>query len=1041
MAKLEEKYILTPKMFWHDFSVGSVSEQQIEALIQYINDNKHSPDGQFYVDRLFDEIYNQAEQAGSIYGSGILTAQHLKDAELIIEEICSKTGNNFIEHFRKNLLPVIFRSFITTSGNPPDYLSIYDDFKDNENYRAYISIYLQNISAEFAREGTVARTGDSKKIHENILRYATDSSNAVIIKDLSTVKGATRYGTYLDWLVMFLLKSLNSKFYLDFPHMELFRSYGANLAIHVAGKRDISAQNMDIFIEDFGNIFQDLHIRGITPGILTNVLKARDSIANIINQYITSDKPSGRRLLSILGRSDMLRFFMSDVSDEKILNKVFKNYVFDIKRAEGIEIDSIDSQTGNYFKSPYQWDQRSKKTYEDGTTAESARFSPIYEFTLNFSGGISDDSERQGAVDLLKDQLYAADGVRHNELGLSGLVCSWARVSFPSISLEENNEEIASDGVTAKHARSTHRKIYLIEQYQSDIGSTIDLVFGGKINAAEHSKKEITDSAKSFLDGFKKRYGPEKVKSILHKMNEERVAYPFRVLTECVTSAYHMGFSAVYLCADQPDISSNKKSQYLYSDIPRSIKGVNLIDRIAMRNDLYKDERDTTFLRNLSFLRNLYRIPADEDTVSQLRSMEAAAIAKLTANTQKVIPKAKPTYTPKHTFESIVNQVQIYLGHSVSETTPSGLLRYLTQDVAGKEIPRAVFNEKFTWVLKELGALSKKASRMYEIYKTAFGGVFLQNLDYGERDKVLKKRKKRRARKTKIKKIANIDIFKDIREDIMEVSKGDNDNSGKPVSEIQKALASKGYLLMSDVDGAFGQKTFEAVKKFQQASGLTADGIVGDKTIAVLVPELNEDKESNTVSSDEPKLMANGKDIVPLAKEIGISPVVLAAVMQVESPGSTSAIRFEPHLFNRAMQKAGNSKRVPYTPGEGGISFVKSETDLGAFQNAMKLDPKVAVESTSFGSGQVMGYNLLPMYGGDVQKALNAFWSDSADVSNKLLIQWFKANPRAITAAANLDFAQFARIYNGPAYRANKYDEKLAKAYKNILAKNPAFKK
>lgn len=50
--------------------------------------------------------------------------------------------------------------------------------------------------------------------------------------------------------------------------------------------------------------------------------------------------------------------------------------------------------------------------------------------------------------------------------------------------------------------------------------------------------------------------------------------------------------------------------------------------------------------------------------------------------------------------------------------------------------------------------------------------------------------------------------------------------------QIQAALVAAGYSL--DVDGAFGRKTRDAVKAFQQAHGLVVDGIVGPRTIRAL---------------------------------------------------------------------------------------------------------------------------------------------------------------------------------------------------------------
>jgi hypothetical protein len=55
---------------------------------------------------------------------------------------------------------------------------------------------------------------------------------------------------------------------------------------------------------------------------------------------------------------------------------------------------------------------------------------------------------------------------------------------------------------------------------------------------------------------------------------------------------------------------------------------------------------------------------------------------------------------------------------------------------------------------------------------------------------------------------------------------------GEPVKALQQALVGAGFDL--DVDGDFGKKTEDAVKEFQRRNGLTADGIVGSKTLTML---------------------------------------------------------------------------------------------------------------------------------------------------------------------------------------------------------------
>ena len=65
-------------------------------------------------------------------------------------------------------------------------------------------------------------------------------------------------------------------------------------------------------------------------------------------------------------------------------------------------------------------------------------------------------------------------------------------------------------------------------------------------------------------------------------------------------------------------------------------------------------------------------------------------------------------------------------------------------------------------------------------------------------------------------------------------------SQGDAVKELQKKLNALGYyhdsLTKLTVDGVFGERTEKAVKKFQIDRGLTADGIVGAKTRAMLDP-------------------------------------------------------------------------------------------------------------------------------------------------------------------------------------------------------------
>ena len=60
-----------------------------------------------------------------------------------------------------------------------------------------------------------------------------------------------------------------------------------------------------------------------------------------------------------------------------------------------------------------------------------------------------------------------------------------------------------------------------------------------------------------------------------------------------------------------------------------------------------------------------------------------------------------------------------------------------------------------------------------------------------------------------------------------------NGSSGSEVEDLQRKLAGKG-INPGPVDGIFGPKTEDAVKRFQERAGLEADGIAGPKTMAAL---------------------------------------------------------------------------------------------------------------------------------------------------------------------------------------------------------------
>ena len=73
-------------------------------------------------------------------------------------------------------------------------------------------------------------------------------------------------------------------------------------------------------------------------------------------------------------------------------------------------------------------------------------------------------------------------------------------------------------------------------------------------------------------------------------------------------------------------------------------------------------------------------------------------------------------------------------------------------------------------------------------------------------------------------------------------------SKGVSVKTMQRALKKQGYY-DGKIDGVFGKTTVTAVKAFQKANGLKADGVAGSKTLKLLY-QLNKTASSNTKLPD-----------------------------------------------------------------------------------------------------------------------------------------------------------------------------------------------
>jgi len=184
------------------------------------------------------------------------------------------------------------------------------------------------------------------------------------------------------------------------------------------------------------------------------------------------------------------------------------------------------------------------------------------------------------------------------------------------------------------------------------------------------------------------------------------------------------------------------------------------------------------------------------------------------------------------------------------------------------------------------------------------------------------------------------------------------------------------------------------------------------------------------------------EEVIGLAQENDIEPAALRAVIAVEAAGSgfdkqgRPKILFEPHIFHRLL--SGDERQTAI---DAGIAYPKwgmqpypkgSDAQYARLEAASEINQSVALKSASWGMGQIMGSNHNLAGYGDVETFVFACM-DSEAKHVAMMISFIK-NAKLLGAIQNLDWAAFARGYNGPAYAKNQYDVKLAAAYERFSA-------
>lgn len=260
---------------------------------------------------------------------------------------------------------------------------------------------------------------------------------------------------------------------------------------------------------------------------------------------------------------------------------------------------------------------------------------------------------------------------------------------------------------------------------------------------------------------------------------------------------------------------------------------------------------------------------------------------------------------------------------------------------------------------------------------------------------------------------------------------------GPQVTQLQKLLNATGFKL--DVDSIYGASTEAAVKTFQQRIGLVTDGEAGPKTLTALTQR------------EKTKAHLTQADLQAAADRLSLPIATVMAVNNVESKGQgfqdadRPVILYERHIAYKRIAAISTdsalflASRYPnlINPKPGGYSGGTAEHNRLANARQITADyPGIADESCSWGLFQIMGYHWQTLGYVNIRQFVAAM-SDSEAGQLDAFVRFIEADPALHKALKAKKWADFARGYNGPAYKANLYDIKLARAFERFTDAQP----
>lgn len=180
-------------------------------------------------------------------------------------------------------------------------------------------------------------------------------------------------------------------------------------------------------------------------------------------------------------------------------------------------------------------------------------------------------------------------------------------------------------------------------------------------------------------------------------------------------------------------------------------------------------------------------------------------------------------------------------------------------------------------------------------------------------------------------------------------------------------------------------------------------------------------------------------DFERVARRLGCEVAAVRAVAEVESGGRTGflpdkrpKILFESRWFHKLTDGLHDRAHPDISTPTWVRNYKGKAAEYDRLKQAIALDREAALKSASWGMFQILGVNYRAAGFDDVQSFVTAqMESEGAHLD---AFASFVSTNHLDDELRDKRWEDFARGYNGPGFKAHRYDEKMAKAYAKYAA-------